>query len=99
MNISDGLKGLQQILNSSKVEAAAHKNTLAAQAAVGGNATLTSDQAHVSTAANLAKLASSLPDIRMDKVDAIQQALARGSYSVDPTVVASKLIDHMLQGS
>ena len=99
MNISDGLKGLQQILNGSKVEAAAHKSTLAAQRAVTADSALTSDQAHVSTAANLAKLAASLPDVRMDKVNGIQQALARGTYSVDPTVVASKLIDHMLQGS
>jgi len=97
MNISDGLKGLQQILSSSKVDAAAHKNTAAAQTLGGGNRTLTSDQARVSTAANLAKMATSLSDVRMDKVSAIQQALAIGTYRVDHTVVASRLIDHMLQ--
>jgi negative regulator of flagellin synthesis FlgM len=98
MNISDGLKGLQQILNSGKVDAAAHKNTPAARTAASGDTTLASDQAQVSTAANLVKLAASLPDVRMEKVNAIQQALASGSYHVDPAVVASRIIDHMLQG-
>jgi flagellar biosynthesis anti-sigma factor FlgM len=99
MNISDGFKALQQILDSSKVDAASHKNAPAAQAAAAaGSYTLASDQAHVSTAASLAKLSASLSDVRMDKVNAIQQALAAGSYRIDNTVVASRLIDHMLQG-
>jgi flagellar biosynthesis anti-sigma factor FlgM len=98
MNISDGLKGLQQILSSNKVDAAAHKNIPPARTAAGGNTTLASDHAHVSTAAGLAKLATSLQDVRMEKVNAVQQALAAGTYRIDHAVVASKIIDHMLQG-
>lgn len=98
MNISDGFKALQQILNSSKVHAASHKNAGTAPGTAAGSLTLASDQAHVSTAASLAKLTASLSDVRMDKVNAIQQALAAGSYRIDNTVVASRLIDHMLQG-
>jgi len=98
MNISDGLKGLQQILGSGKVDAAAHKNTSASRTASRESSVHTSDQAHVSTAANLAKMVASLSDVRMEKVNAIQQALASGTYHVDTTAVASKLIEHMLQG-
>jgi len=98
MNISDGLQGLQQILGNGKVDAAAHKNTPAARAEVSGNYPLAADQAHVSTAASLAKMAISLSDVRMDKVTSVQQALAGGTYSVDHAAVASSLIDHMLQG-
>ena len=98
MNISDGLQGLQQILGSGKVDAAVHKNTSTAQAEVSGKYSLATDQAHVSTAASLAKMATSLSDVRMDKVTSVQQALAGGTYSVDHAAVASSLIDHMLQG-
>jgi negative regulator of flagellin synthesis FlgM len=98
MNISDGLNGLQQILSSGKVDAAAHKNSQTTMTASSGNYALASDQAHVSVAANLAKLADSLSDVRMEKVSSVQQALANGTYAVDPAAVASKLIDHMLQG-
>ena len=98
MNISDGLQGLQQILGGGKVDATAHKNTPAAKAEVSRNFSLATDQAHVSTAASLAKMATSLSDVRMDKVTSVQQALAGGTYSVDHAAVASSLIDHMLQG-
>jgi flagellar biosynthesis anti-sigma factor FlgM len=37
--------------------------------------------------------------VRMEKVAAIQAALAAGAYSVPASVVASKLVDVMLAGS
>ena len=39
----------------------------------------------------------SVSDVRIDKVAAIQQALASGSYAVSASDVAGKLIDHLLQ--
>ena len=54
------------------------------------------DTASISAAAVAA--ASGVSDVRTEKVAAIQQALANGSYSVSPTAVADKLIDHMLRG-
>jgi len=54
------------------------------------------DQTHLSPAA-LAAAASGVSDVRADKVMAIQQALASGSYAVSASDVADKLIDHMLQ--
>jgi negative regulator of flagellin synthesis FlgM len=51
------------------------------------------DTASISAAA----VAAGVPDVRTEKVAAIQQALASGSYAVSPSDVAGKLIDHLLQ--
>lgn len=58
---------------------------------------LDGDETHLSQAAVLASAASSVSDVRLDKVAAIQQALASGSYAVSASDVAGKLIDHLLQ--
>ncbi len=55
------------------------------------------DQTHLSQAAVAASATSSLSDVRLDKVASIQQALASGSYSVSPSDLAGKLIDHLLR--
>ena len=54
------------------------------------------DRTEVSTAASLAHRAMSVPDVRMDKVAAVQQALANGTYQVSPTDVADKIIRRMI---
>lgn len=55
-----------------------------------------SDQAHLSSAASLASRVASLPDVRTDKVQAIQVAIAGGSYNVDAKNVARSMMDQML---
>jgi negative regulator of flagellin synthesis FlgM len=55
------------------------------------------DTATISSAALSAAAASGISDVRTDKVAAIQQALASGTYAVSPSDVAGKLIDHLLQ--
>jgi flagellar biosynthesis anti-sigma factor FlgM len=52
------------------------------------------DTASISPAG--AAAAAGFSDVRLEKVTAIQQALANGSYAVSAEDVASKLIDHML---
>jgi len=52
------------------------------------------DTASISAAALAA--ASGVSDVRSDKVAAIQQALASGTYAISPSHVADKLIDHLL---
>ena len=41
--------------------------------------------------------ASGVSDVRADKVEAIRQAIAGGTYAVSPADLAGKLIDHLLQ--
>ena len=43
----------------------------------------------------LARLAKQVPDVRMDRVEELRQAIFDGTYSVEPEDVADKLIQHM----
>jgi len=55
------------------------------------------DKATVSAAGAQAAASS---DVRLDKVQAVQSALAAGTYSVSPHAVAGKVVDALLaQGS
>jgi flagellar biosynthesis anti-sigma factor FlgM len=56
------------------------------------------DQANLSGAAGLARVAASLPDVRAEKVQAVQAAIASGDYKVSAEDVANSLMDHMLGG-
>jgi negative regulator of flagellin synthesis FlgM len=38
----------------------------------------------------------SMPDVRMDRVAAVQQALANGTYQVSPMDVADKIVRRMM---
>jgi negative regulator of flagellin synthesis FlgM len=53
-------------------------------------ATLTSDQASVS---NLVSTAMQSPQIRQDKVAALQQSISNGQYQLDPAKTAASMID------
>ena len=54
------------------------------------------DRAEVSTAASLAHQTMAIPDVRMEKVAAVQQAIASGTYQVSAEDVADKLVRQML---
>lgn len=54
------------------------------------------DQAHLSGSASLASQAASVPDVRQEKVAAVQVALESGTYNVPSSDVAQSLIDQML---
>ncbi|HVJ07576.1 MAG TPA: flagellar biosynthesis anti-sigma factor FlgM [Acidisarcina sp.] len=96
MNINDRFQSLQHILGNEAVSPAGRKgakvSTLSREK-VG----LAADEAHVSSAASLATQAAAASDVRMEKVTAIQQALAAGTYKVSNSEVAASLIDSMLQ--
>jgi len=64
----------------------------AAQAAFAG------DQATLSHAGTEVSQSAAQAGVRTDKVSAIQQALAGGTYDVQASAVAGKVIDAMLGG-
>jgi negative regulator of flagellin synthesis FlgM len=54
------------------------------------------DQANVSLAGGLMAQALQSPDVRSDKVAALQASIANGSYNVSSADVADKMIDSLL---
>jgi negative regulator of flagellin synthesis FlgM len=96
MNIQGDLQSIPQTLET--YQTAAEKTT-AAQSATADQASSpasTADQTHLSPAANMVSQSVNQTDVRMDKVASVQAAIASGSYHVDASQVAGKLIDSML---
>jgi negative regulator of flagellin synthesis FlgM len=77
---------------SAQTQAIRNAESAASQAAFAG------DQATLSDAGTEVSQAVATSGVRMEKVAAIQQALAAGTYSVPATKVADKVIDAMLGG-
>ena len=95
MNVNDGLHGLPEPLGVAETSpvAAPQRQQHAAPSVAAGNS---QDRTEVSTAASLAHQAMAASDVRMDKVAAVQQALANGTYQVSPADVADKVVQRML---
>jgi negative regulator of flagellin synthesis FlgM len=97
MNIGDGVRSLQRVFGSEGAEQTAQK-TAKTNASAPGSVAAGSDEAHLSSAATLATTsANEASDVRMEKVAAIQQALAAGTYAVSSMDVAASLMTQMLQ--
>ena len=64
----------------------------------GAQAAFAGDQATLSRAGTEISQSAEQAGVRTDKVEAIQQALAAGSYSVPASAVAGRVIDAMLGG-
>lgn len=94
MDIRSSLDGLKSLLGT------AAPTPTSAQAPKNGNAAglnaMGSDQVTFSSAASEVAQTATDSSVRMDKVSAVQAALASGTYSVSPSAVASKLVDSML---
>jgi negative regulator of flagellin synthesis FlgM len=99
MNIRSNLNSIAPIAQEAAPARVAAPAANAAESArpVSSAPVLEGDETHLSQAALLASAVSSVSDARLDKVAAVQQALAAGSYAVSPSAVAGKLIDHLLQ--
>jgi flagellar biosynthesis anti-sigma factor FlgM len=54
------------------------------------------DKANLSTLGGLVAQASAGPDVRLDKVAALQYSIASGTYNVPASAVASKIVDSLL---
>ena len=57
------------------------------------------DQATLSHVGTEVSQSASLEGVRADRVEAVQQALAAGTYNVPASAVADRLIDSMLGGA
>ncbi len=83
---------LQSLLGQSDRVSTARKDTVQLQPAAPQ-----ADSAALSSAGStLALAAASTDDVRTDKVAAVQQAIAAGTYAVPASAVADKLIQHLL---
>jgi flagellar biosynthesis anti-sigma factor FlgM len=93
MDIRNSYDNLKQIIGTQSTTGTGTSGRTEAKSTSSG---LDGDQAQVSSAANMITLAASSSDVRMDKVQSVKGALDAGTYSVDPSAVASKMIDYMM---
>jgi flagellar biosynthesis anti-sigma factor FlgM len=99
MEIRKNAEGLQAFLGVSSPPSTgasqihSNENAAAQQAAFAG------DQATLSHAGTELLQAAAHASVRTDRVTAIQQAIAAGTYDVDASAVAGKVMDAMLGAS
>ncbi len=89
-NNMDGLRSLFGVQTPTTTPGSTRGGTQA------GATELTGDRATLSNAGSEVSLESAGDGVRMDKVAAVQSALAAGTYSVPASAVASKMVDAML---
>ena len=93
MDIRNSLDSLKSLLGVAQPAAA---STPAKSAAASTPSALPSDSATLRSAASQVALTASDSEVRMDKVNSIQAALASGTYNVPASAVASKMVNAML---
>ncbi len=92
MNLRNDVQSIQQVFESPAAREVRASQGQGKDAAASG---FRADEATVSSAGSLAARALALPDVRMDKVAQVQQALADNSYHVSASQLAESLIQHM----
>ncbi|MEO6815999.1 MAG: flagellar biosynthesis anti-sigma factor FlgM [Edaphobacter sp.] len=102
MSYTNGVGALQQVLSSitpattQATESAKAQNQGGAAIAKAGQANR-ADQTSLSSASGMIAQALQGPDVRLEKVAALQQAIASGTYSVSSSDVADKMIKSLLE--
>jgi len=96
MDVRNNLDGLRSLLGVQTPSAAPASTRGGAQA---GASELTGDHATLSNAGSEVSLESAGDGVRMEKVAAVQAALAAGTYNVSSSAVAAKMVDAMLAGA
>jgi negative regulator of flagellin synthesis FlgM len=94
MDIRNSLDGLKNLLGVTSSVAPAASRVKGRQAAESSG--ISSDRATLSSAGSEMAQAAADGGARLDKVAAIQSALASGTYNVSASAVASSLVNSML---
>jgi flagellar biosynthesis anti-sigma factor FlgM len=97
MEIRNNAEALKAFLGISSPATAKAIQTRGDESAA-GQVAFAGDQATLSHAGTEVLQSASDASVRADKVTAIQQALASGTYGVEASAVAGKVIDAMLVG-
>jgi negative regulator of flagellin synthesis FlgM len=100
MNMSSSLEGLRSLLgvNATGPAATPAENPVRSNAPATEGGSTFNDLATLSSAGSQVSATASGDGVRMDKVAAIQSALAAGTYNVPASAVASKVMDSMMGG-
>ncbi|HEV2647574.1 MAG TPA: flagellar biosynthesis anti-sigma factor FlgM [Acidobacteriaceae bacterium] len=88
------------VSDSSAVGGATRTQGIGRNSATSGNSaidSIASDSAKVSLAGAMLSQATSGSDVRFERVAALQQSIAAGTYNVSASDVASKLVDALLK--
>jgi flagellar biosynthesis anti-sigma factor FlgM len=93
MDIRNNYDNLKQLIGT---QSTTGTSTSSRSGAKTSSSNLDGDEAQVSSAANMITMAASSSDVRTEKVQSVQSALEAGTYNIDASAVASKVIDHML---
>ena len=91
-NNAEALKSFLGVSSSAAAKSLAIKRAEAEEL----QAIFAGDQATLSQVGTAVSGAAGLDSVRLDKVAAVQQALAAGTYNVSAAKVADKVIDSML---
>ncbi len=94
MEMRNGLDGLKSLLGVSATDTLQSRQMQRNASPEAGS--LDSDQATVSNAASEALRTASDEGVRMERVTAVQAALAAGTYNVPANDVAEKVINSMI---
>lgn len=92
MDIRNSYDSLKQVIGTQSATGTAASNRSAKASSTGFDG----DEAQVSTAANLVTIAASSSDVRTEKVQSVKSAIEAGTYNIEPSAVASKVVDYML---
>ncbi len=107
MSFQNGISNLQQLFTqiapSGTAAASAVNRAAQVQTGAPSSALLNAaspgqglDQASLSSTGGLVAQASQAPDVRMEKIAPLQQAIAAGTYSVSSADVAEKIMGSLL---
>jgi negative regulator of flagellin synthesis FlgM len=105
VSYTNGVGSGQQVLDATEVASSAsadrtertEQGPVSTAAQVGSGSAAPVDQANLSTTAGLVAQALSESDVRTDKVAALQQQIAAGTYNIPASDVADKLMSALLR--